>query len=80
MDNYGYQIYCTIHLLGVLGLIHEDAPCDLRYEAGERVYNEFLMVMEASKASSNQSEYDDILDYIKANPVRVSQCLGGVKA
>jgi hypothetical protein len=61
-DNYGYRVYCTLHLLEVLGLIDKEMACDERYELAEKIYNDFLQ----SEYSANQkSEYDCIEDYIK---------------
>ena len=62
-DNYGYRIYCTLHLLECNGLINKEMACDERYELAEKIYNDFLH----SEYSVNQkSEFECIEDYIKA--------------
>tara|TARA_R110000796_G_C14322589_1_gene408032 strand:+ start:129 stop:359 length:231 start_codon:yes stop_codon:yes gene_type:complete len=62
MDNYGYQIYCTIHLLEVLGQLDKELACDERYEMGRKVYYSFLQSDYAKIIS--RSEYDAIHDFI----------------
>ena len=62
-DNYGYKVYCTLHLLECMGLISKEMACDERYDLAEKVYSDFLQ----SEYSANlKSEYDCIEDYVKA--------------
>lgn len=63
IDNYGYQIYCTIHLMECNKIMPTEAACDERYSLAEQVYSDYL---QSAYALPTKSEFDCIEHYIHA--------------